>query len=182
MKNNYEKAGLNEDFTVMSEQEKSLCDDEELLKNALSFDDLILFTVKLLEENPEILTQYKERFKYVSVDEFQDIDEHQYKLIRLLVPPNGNIFVIGDPNQAIYGFRGGNSKFFEKFKEDYPNTVTINLKNNYRSTNSIVDASNQMINCFNIVSVFDKPHEKITIHTAPTDKAEAEFIASTIEK
>ncbi len=182
LKNNYEKAGLNEDFTVMSEQEKSLCDDEELLKNALSFDDLILFTVKLLEENPEILTQYKERFKYVSVDEFQDIDEHQYKLIRLLVPPNGNIFVIGDPNQAIYGFRGGNSKFFEKFKEDYPNTVTINLKNNYRSTNSIVDASNQMINCFNIVSVFDKPHEKITIHTAPTDKAEAEFIASTIEK
>lgn len=182
LKNNYEKAGLNEDFTVMSEQEKSLCDNEELLKNALSFDDLILFTVKLLEENPEILTQYKERFKYVSVDEFQDIDEHQYKLIRLLVPPNGNIFVIGDPNQAIYGFRGGNSKFFEKFKEDYPNTVTINLKNNYRSTNSIVDASNQMINCFNIVSVFDKPHEKITIHTAPTDKAEAEFIASTIEK
>ncbi|PWL80609.1 AAA family ATPase [Candidatus Gastranaerophilales bacterium] len=182
LKNNYEKAGLNEDFTVMSEQEKSLCDDEELLKNALSFDDLILFTVKLLEENPEILTQYKERFKYVSVDEFQDIDEHQYKLIRLLVPSNGNIFVIGDPNQAIYGFRGGDSKFFNNFKEDYPNTQIINLKNNYRSTNSIVDASNQMINCFNIVSVFDKPHEKITIHTAPTDKAEAEFIASTIEK
>ena len=182
LKNNYEKAGLNEGFTVMSEQEKSLCDDEELLKNALSFDDLILFTVKLLEENPEILTQYKERFKYVSVDEFQDIDEHQYKLIRLLVPSNGNIFVIGDPNQAIYGFRGGDSKFFNNFKEDYPNTQIINLKNNYRSTNSIVDASNQMINCFNIVSVFDKPHEKITIHTAPTDKAEAEFIASTIEK
>lgn len=182
LKNNYEKAGLNKDFTVMSEQEKSLCDDEELLKNALSFDDLILFTVKLLEENPEILTQYKERFKYVSVDEFQDIDEHQYKLIRLLVPSNGNIFVIGDPNQAIYGFRGGDSKFFNNFKEDYPNTQIINLKNNYRSTNSIVDASNQMINCFNIVSVFDKPHEKITIHTAPTDKAEAEFIASTIEK
>lgn len=182
LKKNYEKAGLSEDFTVMSEQEKALLDDEELLKNALSFDDLILLTVKLLEENVEILSQYKERFKYVSVDEFQDIDENQYKLIRLLVPKDGNIFVIGDPNQAIYGFRGGNSKFFENFKEDYANTVTINLKNNYRSTNSIVDASNQMINCFNIVSVFDRPHEKITIHTAPTDKAEAEFIASTIEK
>lgn len=182
LKENFEKAGLSEDFTVMSEQERALCEEEELLNNALSFDDLILITVKLLEENPEILDKYKERFQYVSVDEYQDIDENQYKLIRLLVPSNGNIFVIGDPNQAIYGFRGGDSKFFSNFKKDYPNTQIINLKNNYRSTNSIVDASNQMINCFNIVSVFDKPHEKITIHTAPTDKAEAEFIASTIEK
>lgn len=138
----------------MSEQERALCEEEELLNNALSFDDLILITVKLLEENPEILDKYKERFQYVSVDEYQDIDENQYKLIRLLVPSNGNIFVIGDPNQAIYGFRGGDSKFFSNFKKDYPNTQIINLKNNYRSTNSIVDASNQMINCFNIVSGF----------------------------
>ena len=90
-------------------------------------------------------------------------------------------FAIGDPNQAIYGFRGGSAKFFNNFTLDYPKTRIINLKNNYRSTNSIVDASNQMINSYNIISVYDKPHEKITIHTAPTDKAEAEFIASTIE-
>lgn len=100
----------------------------------------------------------------------------------MLVPETGNIFVIGDPNQAIYGFRGGDAKFFNNFTADYPNAQIINLKNNYRSTNSIVDASNQMINSFNIVSVYDKPHEKITIHTAPTDKAEAEFAASTIER
>ena len=181
LKENYEKVGLSKDFVVMSEQERTLCKDEKLLENALSFDELITLSVRLLEENPEILTMYRNKFKYVSVDEYQDIDENQYRLIRLLVPKDGNIFVIGDPNQAIYGFRGGNSKFFNSFTDDYPETKVINLKNNYRSTNSIVDASNQMIDCFNIVSVYDKPHEKITIHTAPTDKAEAEFVVSTIE-
>lgn len=181
LKKYHEIAGLSENFTVMSEQEKALCKDETLLENALGFDDLINLTVTLFDEHPEILKIYNDLFKYVSVDEYQDIDENQYKLIRLLVPQDGNVFVIGDPNQAIYGFRGGNSKFFKNFQEDYPATKIINLRNNYRSTNSIVDASNQMINCFNITSVFNKPHERITIHTAPTDKAEAEFIASTIE-
>lgn len=181
LKENYEKAGLSKDFIVMSEQEKSLCKDEIILEKALGFDDLILLSVKLLSEDENILNIYRNRFKYTFVDEYQDIDENQYKLIRLLVPDNGNIFVIGDSNQAIYGFRGGDAKFFNNFTEDYPDAQIINLKNNYRSTNSIVDASNQMINSFNIISMYDKPHEKITIHTAPTDKAEAEFVASTIE-
>lgn len=165
----------------MSEQEKALHNDEKILENALGFDDLIQLSVKLLTENEDILNLYRNRFQYNFVDEYQDIDENQYKLIRLLVPENGNIFVIGDPNQAIYGFRGGDAKFFNNFTEDYPSTQIINLKNNYRSTNCIVDASNQMINSFNIISMYDKPHEKITIHTAPSDKAEAEFVASTIE-
>lgn len=181
LKENYERAGLSQDFTVMSEQEKTLHNDEKILENALGFDDLIQLSVKLLTENEDILNLYRNRFQYNFVDEYQDIDENQYKLIRLLVPENGNIFVIGDPNQAIYGFRGGDAKFFNNFTEDYPSTQIINLKNNYRSTNCIVDASNQMINSFNIISMYDKPHEKITIHTAPSDKAEAEFVASTIE-
>lgn len=182
LKENYEAAGLNPDFRVMSEQEKELCTDPKLLENTLNFDELITLTVKLLEENPEITNCYRERFQYVSVDEYQDIDENQYKLIRLLVPTDGRICVIGDPNQAIYGFRGGDSKFFKNFTQDYPEAKTVNLKNNYRSTGNIVNASNQMIQEFNIVSMYDKPHDKITIHTAPTDKAEAEFVASTIEK
>lgn len=181
LKENYERAGLSQDFTVMSEQEKALHNDEKILENALGFDDLIQLSVKLLTENEDILNIYRNRFQYNFVDEYQDIDENQYKLIRLLVSENGNIFVIGDPNQAIYGFRGGDAKFFNNFTEDYPSTQIINLKNNYRSTNCIVDASNQMINSFNIISMYDKPHEKITIHTAPSDKAEAEFVASTIE-
>lgn len=181
LKEQYEAAGLNKDFQVMSEQEKELCTDKSILENTLDFDQLINLTVKLLEENPEIQQLYRERFKYTSVDEYQDIDENQYKLIRLLVPENGNICVIGDPNQAIYGFRGGDSKFFQNFTQDYKNAQPISLKNNYRSTGNIVDASNQMIESFNIVSMYEKPHERITIHTAPTDKSEAEFIVSTIE-
>ncbi len=182
LKENYSKAGLDENFIVMSGQEKNMCKDEKILENTLSFDDLIELGLKLLKENDDILNLYRVKYQYVSVDEYQDIDENQYNLIKLLVPQDGNIFVIGDPNQAIYGFRGGDAKFFNNFTQDYPSTVIINLKNNYRSTHNIVDASNQMINSFNITSVNNKTHEKITIHTAPTDKAEAEFIASTIEK
>lgn len=179
LKDNYEKADLPEDFGVISEQEKALY--EMLPANLIEFDDLIKLTVKLFNEYPDIAENYRQKFKYVSVDEYQDIDENQYNLIRLLVPDDGNICAIGDPNQAIYGFRGGNSKFFNNFTEDYKDARIINLKNNYRSTESIVNASNQMIDSYNIISQYDKPHEKITIHTAPTDKAEAEFVVSTIE-
>ena len=179
LKENYEKAGLNEDFNVISEQEKALY--KEIPEDMIEFDDLIKLTVKLFEEHPDIKEHYRSQYKYISVDEYQDIDENQYKLIKLLVPQNGNICAIGDPNQAIYGFRGGNSKFFNNFKEDYKNVEIINLKNNYRSTENIVNASNQMIDTFNIISHNNKLHDKITIHTAPTDNAEAEFIVSTIE-
>lgn len=179
LKENYEYAGLNPEFEVISEQERALY--EKVPENMIGFDDLITLTVKLFNDFPDILKSYREKYKYISVDEYQDIDENQYKLIRYLVPDNGNICAIGDPNQAIYGFRGGNSKFFNNFKEDYKNVQIINLKNNYRSTESIVNASNQMIESYNIISRYDKPHEKITIHTAPTDKAEAEFVVSSIE-
>lgn len=181
LKENYEKAGLKEGFRVITDKEKELYKDKELPENVLEFDDLITLTVKLFEENPDITKSYQEHFEYISIDEYQDIDENQYKLIKFLCPQNGSICAIGDPNQAIYGFRGGDAKFFNNFTQDYTNAKIINLKNNYRSTGNIVEASNQMINSYNIVSQYDKPHEKITIHTAPTDKAEAEFVVSTIE-
>ncbi len=163
-------------------KEMALYQEKLSQNNMLDFDDLIVLTVKVLSENPDVAKTYRERFKYISVDEYQDIDAKQYELIKLLAPPDGNLCAIGDPNQAIYGFRGGDSKFFRSFTGDYPGAQVINLKNNYRSTGTIVDASNQMINSYNITAKFDKPHEKITIHTAPTDKAEAEFVVSTIEK
>lgn len=106
LKENCALAGLDEDFQVISEQEKAL-NKEEIYDNMLEFDDLITLTVKLFTENPDIVQKYKQRFKYLSVDEYQDIDENQYKLIRFLADDNGNICAIGDPNQAIYGFRGG---------------------------------------------------------------------------
>ncbi|MCL1972745.1 MAG: UvrD-helicase domain-containing protein [Endomicrobia bacterium] len=177
LKENYDKAGLNADFKVASKEEKSLSKSD----NTLSFDDLIILTLKLLNDNPDIAKSYQDRFKYISVDEYQDIDANQYELIRLLAPSDANLCVIGDPNQAIYGFRGGDSKFFNNFTKDYPNADIINLKNNYRSTGTIVNASNQIVNSYSIASIYDTPHEKITIHTAPTDKSEAEFVVSTIE-
>ena len=177
LKENAAAAGLRDDFKVASEEEIDLSKAD----NMLSFDDLIIFTLKLLADNPDIAKSYQERFKYISVDEYQDIDEKQYKLIRQLAPAGGNLCVIGDPNQAIYGFRGGDSKFFNNFTQDYPHAGVINLKNNYRSTGTIVNASNQIVDSYNITAKYDKPHEKITIHIAPTENAEAEFVVSAIE-
>lgn len=182
LKENSEKAGLEKNFKVISPNEKNLYQNGTLFDNVLEFDDLINLSVKLFESDSQIQKKYCEQFKYIFVDEYQDIDENQYKLIKLLTPPEGNICAIGDPNQAIYGFRGGDSKFFKSFGSDYKDVCIINLKNNYRSAENIVDASNQMIDSNNIVSQCAKPYEKITIHTAQTDNAEAEFVISTIEK
>ena len=181
LKQNYQQAGLDKDFRVISEQEKKLLDKEYQKDKMLVFDDLISLTLKLFEQNPSIKESYQKLFEFVSVDEYQDIDENQYKLIKLLVPQEGNICAIGDPNQAIYGFRGGNPKFFNSFAQDYPKAKIINLKNNYRSAANIVDASNQMLNSFNIISKYGMNNEKITLYTAQTDKAEAEFIVKTTE-
>ncbi|MDR2099065.1 MAG: ATP-dependent helicase [Rickettsiales bacterium] len=172
LKENCRMAGLEPDFKVASEPEDG----------ALGFDELIIRTIKLLGENPAIANSYRERFKYVSVDEYQDIDEKQYELIRLLAPADGYLCAIGDPHQAIYGFRGGNPKFFQNFAQDYPGAQVLGLKNNYRSTGTIVEASNQVIDSYGIAAAFDMPHEKIAIHHAPTEKAEAEFVVKTIEK
>lgn len=181
LKQNYQQAGLDKDFMVISEQEKKLLEKEYKKDKMLVFDDLISLTLKLFEENPSIKESYQKLFQFVSVDEYQDIDENQYKLIKLLVPQEGNICAIGDPNQAIYGFRGGDPKFFNSFAQDYPKAKIINLKNNYRSAANIVEASNQMLNSFNIISKYGMNNEKITLYTAQTDKAEAEFIVKTTE-
>ena len=175
LKENYQKAGLSKDFRVISEQERALYAQQD--ENAIEFDDLITLTVKLFENYPQAIKHYQ----YISIDEYQDIDENQYKLIRLLAGEDGAICVIGDPNQAIYGFRGGSSKFFNNFTNDYKNALCVNLANNYRSTKDIVNASNQMINSFNTTAAKNSVCEKITIHAAASEKAEAEYIISTIE-
>ncbi|MDR2351519.1 MAG: UvrD-helicase domain-containing protein [Endomicrobium sp.] len=181
LKENSDKVGLSPNFKVASKHEINLYADQSQSDDILNFDDLIIFTVKLLNDNSDITKSYRDRFKYTSVDEYQDIDTRQYELIRLLVPSDGNLCVIGDPNQAIYGFRGGDSKFFDSLSIDYPLSQIISLKSNYRSTGNIVNASNQIISSYNITAKHDKSHEKITIHIAPTDKSEAKFVVSAIE-
>lgn len=129
------------------EYEKRLRD-----SNALDFDDLICKTIQLLEENPEILDYYQNRFRYIMVDEYQDTNTAQFKLISLLADTRGedgtreqNLCVVGDDDQSIYKFRGANIYNILNFEQEYPDARIIKLEENYRSTQNILDAANAVI-------------------------------------
>ena len=113
--------------------------------NALDFDDLILLTVKLFREFPDILEKYREKFKYIMVDEYQDTNKIQYRLISLLASKYKNICVVGDDDQSIYRFRGADITNILNFEKQFPNTKIIKLEENYRSTKNILDAANGVI-------------------------------------
>lgn len=120
---------------------------QEALKeaSALDFDDLILETVKLFREVPDVLDRYQETWRYINVDEYQDTNHAQYLLISLLAQKYRNICVIGDPDQSIYSFRGADIRNILEFKKEYPNALEVKLEQNYRSTQVILDASNAVI-------------------------------------
>jgi DNA helicase-2/ATP-dependent DNA helicase PcrA len=153
----------------------------------LDFDDLILHPVRLLETAPDLRARLQERFRWISVDEYQDINLAQYRLIRLLTGPNTNLCAIGDPDQAIYGFRGARLEYFWQFHQDLPEAKRLHLDQNYRSTQLILEASGQVIakspetERMEIWSEFlDKT--RLEVYQAPTDKAEAEYAVHEIEK
>jgi DNA helicase II / ATP-dependent DNA helicase PcrA len=153
-------------------------------RNWIDFDDLIGLALRALTEPPDLAAHYRDRFRFISVDEFQDIDEQQYRLIALLAPPGANLCVIGDPDQAIYGFRGADASCFARFRRDYA-PATEPLARNYRSTGTIVAASAQMIGSSEerpMAAIVRDMHERIAIHAAPTERAEAEFVVQTIER
>ncbi|NVM21808.1 MAG: UvrD-helicase domain-containing protein [Desulfobacterales bacterium] len=154
----------------------------------LDFDDLIFKTVRFFETNDAARTKYRKRFSSISVDEYQDINYAQYRLIRLLAPPTHDICVIGDPDQAIYGFRGADVQYFHRFCDDYPTARTIRLNRNYRSTETILRASGQVMGD-------GRPHREekgiwsgihgakaLTVAGPATERAEAEYIIKTIEQ
>lgn len=116
-----------------------------MLNNSVDFDDLLLLPVKLLQDNKEKLELYQRRYQYILIDEYQDTNEVQYKLTKLLASAHKNIFVVGDPDQSIYMFRGANYKNILNFEKDYKNTKVIPLEDNYRSTKMILDAANSVI-------------------------------------
>lgn len=120
---------------------------QEMLQyyNRCDFDDLLVLTVKLFKENPQILEKYQNHFKYILIDEYQDTNPVQYKLANMLAEKNKNLFVVGDVDQAIYGFRGSDFRNILNFKEDYPEYKLIKLERNYRSTQVILDAANAVI-------------------------------------
>ncbi|MBR3199329.1 MAG: UvrD-helicase domain-containing protein [Bacilli bacterium] len=113
--------------------------------NSLDFDDLLLLPIKLFKENPEILERYQERFKYILIDEYQDTNEAQYRLIKMLGSKYRNVCVVGDLDQSIYGFRGANYRNILNFEKDYPDATVIRLEENYRSTGNILNVANDII-------------------------------------
>ena len=113
--------------------------------NAIDFDDIINYTIKILMENPDVLEYYANKFKYVLVDEYQDTNKAQFTLVTLLASKNGNITVVGDNDQGIYSFRGADISNILNFERDFPGTKIIKLEQNYRCTGNILKAANSVI-------------------------------------
>jgi len=113
--------------------------------NALDFDDLLAFAARLLRERPEVLAKYQDRFRFVMVDEYQDINNVQYELLFLLARAHRNIYAVGDEDQSIYGWRGASMDHIRNFEKAFPGARIVKLERNYRSTQQILDASNLLI-------------------------------------
>ena len=163
----------------------NLYEKQKMKENSLDFDDLLLKATKLLKENTEIRKIYQEKWDYIHIDEYQDTNEVQYLMTKLLSENNKNICVVGDADQNIYSWRGANLKNILNFEKDYPNAKIILLEQNYRSTKNILEAANEIIkknkyrpdkNLFteNIEG------EKIGLYEALDETDEAEFVATKI--
>jgi len=111
----------------------------------IDFEDMLVMTLKLFRDYPEVLKKWQQKYKYILVDEFQDINHAQYEVIRLLAKPENNLFVVGDDDQSVYGFRGAKPGIMMEFKKDYPNTKQIILNVNYRSSAHIVNGALRVI-------------------------------------
>lgn len=161
---------------------------QELEANqSLDFDDLIMKTIELFEQDPETLEFYQDKFHYIHVDEYQDTNDAQYKLVNLLAQKYHNLCVVGDADQSIYGWRGANMNNILNFERDYPNAHTVMLEQNYRSTQTILDAANEVIK--NNVQRKKKnlwtengKGDKISYYRAQNEHDEAQFIVSKIKE
>jgi len=155
--------------------------------NSVDFDDLLILPIKLFRQNEEILDKYQEHFKYILVDEYQDTNEAQYILTKLLAAKYRNLCVVGDENQSIYSFRGANYRNILNFEKDYKEAKVIKLEQNYRSYETILDAANSVIK--NNSSRKDKnlwsdkgKGDKITYYRSYDEKDETHYVASKIKE
>ena len=162
--------------------------ESELIKNnSLDFDDLLILPIKLFEKRKDLLLMYQERYKYILIDEYQDTNEAQYKLTKLLASKYKNICCVGDADQAIYGFRGANYKNILNFESDYKNALVIKLEENYRSSKTILDAANSVIknnknrkskNLYSNLGIGDK----ITYYRANSGLDEVKYVVNKIKE
>lgn len=161
---------------------------KELQKNsALDFDDIIMKTVELFKSQPKVLDQYQEKFKYISIDEYQDTNHAQYVLTNLLAEKYRNLCVIGDSDQSIYSFRGANIQNILDFEKDYPDAKIVLLEQNYRSTQTILDGAHAIIQKNGKRK--DKKlwtsrsgGDKIMVRALENERMEAEFVAKTVRE
>lgn len=155
--------------------------------NAVDFDDIILNTVKILSENPDVLSKYQDKFQYILVDEYQDTNNSQYLLINLLAQANRNLCVVGDDDQSIYKFRGANIGNILNFEDDYSDVQKITLEQNYRSTQNILDAANSVISnnkgrMGKSLWTSNGDGNKVFVYTGTNEYDEARYIARQIKK
>jgi DNA helicase-2/ATP-dependent DNA helicase PcrA len=153
--------------------------------NAVDFDDLLFLTVDVLERFPEARERWQKAFRYVLVDEYQDTNHAQYRLLQLLAERHRNVFAVGDPDQSIYAFRGADIRNILEFERDFAGTRTVALEQNYRSTNSILEAANQVIaqnrerKPKNLWSELGQG-EPVRVYEVEDEHAEARFVAAEI--
>ena len=154
---------------------------------AMDFDDLIMLTLSLFDQNPDVLTYYQQRYQYIHVDEYQDTNHAQYQLVKLLASRFKNICVVGDADQSIYGWRGADMQNILDFEKDYPEAKVVLLEENYRSTKTILQAANEVIrNNRNRrpknLWTQNEDGEEIVYYRANDEQDEALFVARTIDQ
>ncbi len=155
--------------------------------NALDFGDLLFKTVKLFQQKDQVLRKYQNQYRWILVDEYQDTNQAQYRLTKLLAKKWKNLTVVGDASQSIYAWRGADYRNLNRLHKDFPNLETINLERNYRSTQNILDAAYAVINkntTHPILKLWTNKNtgEKIKLHEARNEKKEAEFIIQKINR
>ena len=182
----YERYAVSDYEKVILEVYKKY--EEKLQKNnSVDFDDLLLLPIKLFKENKEVLNRYQDQYQYILIDEYQDTNEAQYILSKLISAKNRKITCVGDDSQSIYSFRGANYKNILNFEKDYKDAKTILLEENYRSTTTILDAANQVIK--NNKQRKDKnlwtnrgQGEKIKYYRAYNERDEAQYVIRKIKE
>ncbi len=199
VRDNCAAAGLAAGFSVADEPQRSAAlataagnpeAYRKLLReqNLVDLDELISLPLALMRDDPDLADRYQAQWPWVFVDEYQDVDATQYELLRQLVPADGNICAIGDPDQSIYSFRGADVGYFLRFAEDFTDARLVRLTRNYRSSAPIIAAAGQVIAPTSLVrgrrlepARLDPDAPVLGLHAATTPAAEAEWVARTIE-